>query len=75
MTRYQSEFHTPSLSDWSNYEAWEEAGSTRVIDRATVAWKELLAAYEPPPLDDAVRAELTDFVERRKREIGTEDIG
>ncbi len=75
MTRYTSEFHTPALSDWSNYEAWEEAGSTRVIDRATSAWKELLEAYEAPPLEDAVRAELSEFVERRKREIGTEDIG
>ena len=55
-------------------EAWEAAGSTRVIDRATSAWKELLDAYEAPPLDDAVRAELTDFVERRKVEIGRDEI-
>jgi trimethylamine--corrinoid protein Co-methyltransferase len=75
LKRYQSEFHTPKLSDWSNYEAWEEAGSTRVIDRATGAWKELLEAYVPPPLDDARHAELADFVGRRKREIGLEDIG
>ena len=35
MSRYQTEFHTPELSDWSNYELWEEQGRTRVIDRAT----------------------------------------
>lgn len=74
MTRYETEFHTPTLSDWSNYELWEEQGSTRVIDRATSAWKELLASYEPPPLDDGVRAELADYVARRKRDIGSEDI-
>ena len=37
MSRYQTEFHTPELSDWSNYELWEEQGRTRVIDRATHA--------------------------------------
>ena len=26
--------------------------------------------YEPPPLDDAIRAELDDFVARRRRELG-----
>ncbi|MGB1655325.1 MAG: trimethylamine methyltransferase family protein [Acidimicrobiales bacterium] len=75
MSRYQSEFHTPKLSDWRNYEAWAEAGATRVIDRATVAWKELLETYEAPALDVGRRAALVDFVERRKREIGPEDIG
>ena len=29
MSRYQTEFHTPELSDWSNYELWEEQGRTR----------------------------------------------
>ena len=74
MSRYQTEFHTPELSDWSNYELWEEQGRTRVIDRATQACKELLEAYEPPPIDDAIRAELVDYVGRRKTEIGTAEI-
>ena len=74
MSRYQTEFHTPELSDWSNYELWEEQGRTRVIDRATHAWKELLEAYEPPPIDDAIREELVDYVARRKTEIGTAEI-
>ena len=35
-----------------------------------VAWKKILAEFEPPPMDEAVREELTAFVERRKREGG-----
>ena len=35
---------------------------------------DLLEAYEPPPLDDTIRAELTDYVARRKIEIGTDEI-
>jgi trimethylamine--corrinoid protein Co-methyltransferase len=33
-------------------------------------WKELLAAYEPPPLDEAVAEEIAAFVARRKEEGG-----
>ncbi|HEV2967493.1 MAG TPA: trimethylamine methyltransferase family protein, partial [Candidatus Dormibacteraeota bacterium] len=33
-------------------------------------WRAKLAAYEPPPPDDAIRAELDDFVVRRRRELG-----
>ena len=33
-------------------------------------WQALLETYEQPPLDDAVEAELVEFVERRARELG-----
>ncbi|MEM9358462.1 MAG: trimethylamine methyltransferase family protein, partial [Pseudomonadota bacterium] len=33
-------------------------------------WKAILAEFEPPPMDIAIREELADFVERRKREGG-----
>jgi trimethylamine:corrinoid methyltransferase-like protein len=29
-----------------------------------------LEAYEPPPLDDAIRAELEEYVTRRRAELG-----
>jgi trimethylamine:corrinoid methyltransferase-like protein len=33
-------------------------------------WTALVESYEQPPLDDAVEAELVEFVERRARELG-----
>jgi trimethylamine---corrinoid protein Co-methyltransferase len=33
-------------------------------------WRETLERYEQPPLDDAVRAELEEFVVRRRAELG-----
>ena len=33
-------------------------------------YKEIVAAYEPPPMDPAVKEELDAFVERRIREGG-----
>lgn len=69
-SRYSSAFYAPFLSDWRNYEAWEQAGALDAAQRANRIWKAILAEFEPPPLDAAVRAELDDFVARRKREGG-----
>ena len=69
-SRYKSAFHKPMLSDWRNYETWEEAGSPELPSKANRLWKELLASYEPPPMDPAVVEELEAFVARRVAEGG-----
>jgi trimethylamine--corrinoid protein Co-methyltransferase len=68
--RYRTAFHRPMISDWRNYETWQEAGSPEAPSKANRIWKELLAAYQPPPMDPAVREELDAFVERRVAEGG-----
>ncbi len=70
LERYETAFYAPLLSDWSNHESWAEAGGLTAAQRATAIWKQALAEYEPPPLPDDRRAELEDFVARRKREGG-----
>src|SRR6476469_483035 len=65
-SRYRTAFHKPMLSDWRTYATWQEAGSPELPGKANRIWKELLAAYEPPQLDEARRDELEAFVERRK---------
>ena len=70
MQRYSTAFYSPMISDWRNYEAWQEAGSPTAEQKANRVWKTLLAAYEPPPLDAAIREELAAFVARRKEEGG-----
>ena len=70
--RYRDAFYSPSVSDWRNYETWAEAGSPTALDHAERLVAEHLEAYEPPPLDDAVRAELFDFIDRRVAEGGVE---
>ena len=69
MERYESAFYTPLVSDWRNFESWTEAGSVDATERAHRIWRRLLADYEQPPLDPAVDEALTDFVERRKRQL------
>ena len=68
--RYASAFYQPFVSDWRNYEAWEVAGGVWTQERAHRLFKEIVAAFEEPPMDVAVREELTEFVARRKREGG-----
>jgi trimethylamine--corrinoid protein Co-methyltransferase len=68
--RYRDAFYAPLISDWRNYESWQEAGGPTAMTRANGIWKKLLAAYEPPPLDPAVSEELDAFVARRKAEGG-----
>ncbi|MCG8361044.1 MAG: trimethylamine methyltransferase family protein [Kiloniellales bacterium] len=68
--RYKNAFYTPLISDWRNYESWEEAGRPEAYGTANRIYKDMLKAYEPPPLDPAIREELDAFVARRKEEGG-----
>ena len=68
--RYETAFYSPFLSDWSNYENWYDRGAVETVERANKVMKQILAEYEPPPMDAAVRDELSDFVARRKQEGG-----
>ena len=74
MSRYQTAFHSPILSDWRPYEFWEAAGAPDTAERANAKWKEMLASYEPPPMDIAVAEALDDYVARRTAEIGNKEI-
>ncbi|MGV6840404.1 MAG: trimethylamine methyltransferase family protein [Planktomarina sp.] len=68
--RYMDAFYQPFASDWSNYEAWEAAGGTWTAERAHKIYKSILADFEAPPLDEAIREELRAFVDRRVAEGG-----
>ena len=70
LERYSTAFYAPIVSDWRNYESWREGGAPDAARRANRIYKEILAAYEPPPLDPAVKEELDAFVARRIEEGG-----
>ena len=69
-SRYKSAFYSPLLSDWSNYESWEEAGAVWTHDRANKHYKQILNEYEPPRLDPAIDEQLQAFVAKRSEEGG-----
>jgi trimethylamine--corrinoid protein Co-methyltransferase len=71
LERYETAFYRPLVSDWRNYETWAEDGARTATERANGIWKQLLAEFEPPPMDPGVADALIGYVERRRREIGT----
>jgi trimethylamine--corrinoid protein Co-methyltransferase len=70
MSRYQSAFYQPLVSDWSNYGRWTETGSKTATQRANEIWKRILREFEAPAMDVAVYDELQDYVKRRSDEGG-----
>ncbi|EFO31613.1 trimethylamine methyltransferase [Roseibium sp. TrichSKD4] len=68
--RYKDAFYAPVVSDWRNYETWEEAGSPVAYDKANQLYKDALNAYQQPSLDLAIDEELTAFIAKRKEEGG-----
>jgi len=72
LANFESAFYRSTTSDNSSFEQWTEEGGLDAAQRANRIWKEQLASYEPPPLDDAIAEELTEYVERRRGEIPDE---
>lgn len=68
--RYRTAFYNPMVSDWRNFEAWEEAGSPTAHEKTTSLAQEFLAECEAPLMEPAVRAELDEFVAKRVEQGG-----
>lgn len=72
LERFRDAFYKPLLSDWRNYETWDEAGRPEAKQKMVELVDVFMSSYEEPPIDPAVRGELEDFVERRRAEGGVE---
>ncbi len=70
LERYETAFYQPMLSNWQNFESWEESGGLDATQRATQLWKKALEEYVEPKPDPTIREALDDYVARRKEEIG-----
>ena len=70
LERYETAFYAPFISDWRNYESWEEHGAVRTPERANQLWKKILEEYQAPPMAPEIKEELQAFVDRRKEEGG-----
>ncbi len=72
LANFETAFWRSEIADNNSFEQWAEEGSLSAAQRANTRWKKMLADYEPPPIDDAVDAELRDYVARRRAEISDE---
>src|SRR5512133_3631085 len=70
LERFRDCFYRPLLSSTENFDRWSKRGSRDTAARAGEIWRSTLESYEQPPMDDGVRAELEEFVLRRRAELG-----
>ena len=70
MTRFRDCFYRPELASTDNFERWTRNGAKDGATRASELWRRRLEAYEQPPMDDAMREELEEYVDRRRVELG-----
>jgi len=70
LERFRDCFYRPLLSSTENYERWERNGGNDATARAGELWRSALDEYQQPPLDDAIRDELQEYVVRRRTELG-----
>jgi len=70
MERFRTCFYRPLLSSSENFERWSRNGAVDTAGRATRIYQKTLEEYEQPPLDEAIEAELQEYVIRRRAELG-----
>ncbi len=66
MRHYASANHESMLTDTNSFEQWSDDGALDMQQRANQQWRNMLADYEPPAIDDAIDRELRSFIEDRK---------
>ncbi len=72
LANFEHAFYRSTTADNASYEQWLEEGSLDAATRANKLWKQRLASYEAPPIDDAIDKELQAFIARRKSEMPDE---
>ena len=70
LERFRECFYRPLLSSTENFDRWQRKGGRDATARAGEIWRRTLDEYERPAMDDAIRAELEDYVARRRTELG-----
>lgn len=68
LQNFETAFYRSSVADNNSFEQWSDEGSLSAAERANSQWKEMLANYEAPPMDEAVDEELRAYIIRRKGE-------
>jgi trimethylamine--corrinoid protein Co-methyltransferase len=74
LANFENAFWRSRLSDNNSFEQWELDGGHDAAARANARWKQQLAEYVPPPLDEGVHEELVEWMERRKASFPDSDV-
>ncbi len=66
MRHYKTAYWDSGFNDDNTFETWDEQGSINSMQRANTQWKQTLAEYTAPPLDQAIDEALQEFIAKKK---------
>jgi trimethylamine--corrinoid protein Co-methyltransferase len=66
LANFETAFYRSTIADNNSFEQWELDGSLDAAQRANAIWKQMLADYEEPALDEAKDEELRAWIDRKK---------
>ena len=69
MANYTTAFYEPLVSDWSNFETWQENGEQTAYQRANKVYRKSLKDYEEPEIAASIRESLEQYTRERSREV------
>lgn len=70
MERFRDCFYRPFLSSSDNFERWTRNGSKDTATRAGEIAAAKIEEYEEPPMDEAIKEQMAEYVTRRRAELG-----
>jgi trimethylamine--corrinoid protein Co-methyltransferase len=69
LKHFREAFIAPELLDYLSHEQWKAKGEKPMDQRCREKAAEILAEYEPPQIDPALKAAVDSYVARRQSEI------
>lgn len=69
-TNMRRDYWYPPLTDRTSYESWMTKGAKDFRTRANERAKQMLADYQPAPLDMGISKKLDEILEKAKKELG-----
>ena len=74
LANFEHAFWRSELSNNDSFEQWEIDGGLDAAQRANRRWKQRLAEYEMPPLDEGIHEALVEWIDRRKASFPDSDV-
>ena len=66
LAHYKTAYWDSEMNDDQPFETWSEQGSKDSMTRANARWKQVLADYQAPPIDEDIDGQLKEFIDERK---------
>ncbi len=63
---FETAFYRSTTADNNSFEQWEADGGLDATQRANAIWKQMLASYEPPEIDESIEMAVSEFITMRK---------